>query len=254
MEKGKTTTCADLIATKVASASSLRNYWYSDSAGLFKGKFDKHKELNSDQVEYLRTRSGKLNGKKTRKTSGKTTESTPFFVRKDAQKVEGILEFAHKKDTPSKGVAENPADVVRKESAGDWIKSRRFLVFSMLVLFTAQAIHTAGFFWHNTPFEDSLYLRFALAVLCAIGMDTIALVMTAHGGSKLYLYVFAGFHFTINCLFHTQQYLIQAFIDLALFAFLVKFIGAVVLSSALSYGLFSYTELFTKAFDDEPRK
>lgn len=248
--------CAKLITSGKASASSMRNFWKEAAeAGLVTGQYDRHTQLTPEQFDWfmLRTQKRGVNGsaknglapvKARRKREAKDPdiganhgENRPYFVPKNGANIEGILDFA-----PKTGEQNS------QETAGNWIKSRWFLVLSMMVLFTAQAIHTAGFFWHNTPFEGTPFMRLTLALVCAIGLDTIALVMTAHGGGRSYLYIFAMFHFTINALFHTQQYLIQAFENLTFFEFSVKMLGAGVLSSALAYGLFSYTELFTKGF------
>jgi len=240
---GTTLTIAVLISQGKASASSFRNFWKeAEDAGLVSGVFDRNAQLTQAQFDWFEARcpnkkapkNGAKVGTKRRKSEVKLPELRPNTGQKPEQKP-----------------AEDGANAGAKgetETAGNWIKSRWFLVTAMLLLFAAQAIHTSGFFWHNTPVEEVFGLRLSLAILCGIGLDTVALVMTAHGGGKSYLYIFASFHFVINMLFHSQQYLMQAFEDLTWFEFGLKFMGAGVLSGALAYGLFSYTELFTKAF------
>lgn len=237
--------CAKLITSGKASASSMRNFWKEAAeAGLVFGQYDRHTQLTPEQFDWfiLRTQKRGINGSaKAAKSGHKAAQKPPVLPGSALRKIE-------EGGTKRPDVAHKTGEQNSQETAGNWIKSRWFLVLSMMVLFTAQAIHTAGFFWHNTPFEGTPFMRLTLALVCAIGLDTIALVMTAHGGGRSYLYIFAMFHFTINALFHTQQYLIQAFEDLTFFEFSVKMLGAGVLSSALAYGLFSYTELFTKGF------
>lgn len=230
-------TCDQLIKDGFASGSSVRNYWKAGvGSGLFPPKFDRHAPLSEDQEAFLRAQK---QGSKPRKSS-----KNPKKEARKQEKKPVVLRVQEVVQDTQKDSAQD-----QKVRAGDWIKSRWFLVLSMLVLFCAQAIHTAGFVWHNTPVESNPFLRIALAVLCAVGIDLVALVMTAHGGGKFYLYIFAGVHFTFNILFHTQQYLIDAFVDLSLLEFMVKVLGAGMLSGALAFSLFSYTELFTKGFE-----
>lgn len=230
-------TCDQLIKGGFASDSSVRNYWKAGVGdGLFPHKFDRHALLSEEQEAFIRAQ----------KSGSKPRKSKPAR-KQNARKHKQQTEVLPAQQTTQEPVANTAQD--HKVRAGDWIKSRWFLVLSMLVLFCAQAIHTAGFVWHNTPVESNPFLRIALAVLCAVGIDLVALVMTAHGGGKFYLYIFAGVHFTFNILFHTQQYLIDAFVDLSLLEFMVKVLGAGMLSGALAFSLFSYTELFTKGFE-----
>lgn len=121
--------------------------------------------------------------------------------------------------------------------AGDWIRSDRFLVVVMCLSLLAQMIHTAGFFFHNSPIPEPYDLNILLCVLFAIGVDCTALVMTAWRGGWKWIAAFAIIHFMMNLNFHWMQH------DKVLT------FGQGLLSFVIALSNFSYIELFSKRFE-----
>lgn len=134
------------------------------------------------------------------------------------------------KDTPA------PKEEAPSALSGHFLRTDKFLFVTLFAAMVGQMIHTAGFFYLNSPLEDSR-LRFGLAALFAIGVDCTALVMTIHRGGLFYLVSFALFHFAVNITFHSQVHENPT---------LGAIFGYVLLSGVLAFSNFSYTDLFSK--------
>lgn len=112
------------------------------------------------------------------------------------------------------------------------------LVIVMLVGLFGQMCHTFHLSWIETPIADN-YTRGAISVLVAIAVDCTALVMTINRGGMLYLISFALFHLAVNISLHC------ALSETGEITF-----PAMLLSAALAFSNFSYSDLFTTKEND----
>lgn len=164
--------------------------------------------------------------------TGSQRVKSPLKVARPAPKVNG--EQPGKRPAENGETAtENTAENLRKRT-GDFIVSDWFLLFVMLLALGAQATHTAGFFYHNSPVTDR-DLSLALAIIFAAATDLTSLVLTAHRGGWIYLVGFFMIHLAMNINFHYMQHGYLEF-------------GTVLLSFVLALSNFSYVELFAKRF------
>lgn len=122
----------------------------------------------------------------------------------------------------------------------NFLRSDAFLIVVMIITMLSQMIHTAGFFYLNSPLEDKRG-SIVLAALFALGADCTALVMTIRKGGLFYLWAFAIIHFLMNVALHAQ---VHAF-DFSL-AGVISVGGYALLSFVIAFSNFSYTELFAK--------
>lgn len=127
-----------------------------------------------------------------------------------------------------------PADVPESFLHTKWA-----LYSGMVVCMISQMIHTAGFFFINSPIEQH-EVQLLLCILFALGVDSTALILTIRRGGKIYLWTFAVCHFLMNVTFHVQAHEF----DLSLSA-MVGIFGYLLLSFVIAYANFSYTDLFS---------
>jgi hypothetical protein len=125
-------------------------------------------------------------------------------------------------------------------AAGNFLRTDTFLVCAMIVGMVSQMVHTAGFFFNNSPISET-ELKIVLSVIFAVGVDSTALIMTIHRGGTAYLWTFAVIHFLMNITFHTQVHAFgwdfQSFVGI---------FGYILLSFVIAFSNFSYTELFSR--------
>jgi len=111
------------------------------------------------------------------------------------------------------------------------------LFVTLCAAMIGQMAHTSWVFYRNIPEEQPLELRVILAIVCAIGVDCTALVMTVKRGGIRYLITFALIHFAVNLTAHFQD------------SEEVGWGGGLVfilLSGVLAFSNFSYTDLFSR--------
>ena len=120
---------------------------------------------------------------------------------------------------------------------GHFLRTDGFLFVTLCAAMIGQMAHTAWVFFRNISAEWPLELRIVLAIVCAIGVDCTALVMTVKRGGIGYLIGFAFIHFAINLTAHFQD------------SEEVGWGGGLVfilLSGVLAFSNFSYTDLFSR--------
>lgn len=164
-------------------------------------------------------------------------EAYPFRKKKNNRTAKQPAKKAQTVSTPTAKDQPGTTPAPSRYRAGDWIRSDRFLVVVMCLSLLAQMIHTAGFFFHNSPIQEPFDLNIILCILFAIGVDCTALVLTAWRGGWGYIAGFALIHFAMNLNFHWEQH------DKA-----ITF-GQILLSFVIAISNFSYIELFSKRFE-----
>ena len=141
---------------------------------------------------------------------------------------------------PRKIDAQEPAPEPAQTRAtfdGHFLRTDGFLFVTLCAAMIGQMIHTAGFCYLNSPIKEWPTLRIIAAVVCAIGIDWTALVLTTRRGGWWYLIGFLLVHFAINIAFHLQIHEDWTW---------GEFCGFLLLSGVLAFSNFSYTDLFSR--------
>lgn len=143
---------------------------------------------------------------------------------------------AQNEPNPAQEPTPEPAQT-RATFDGHFLRTDAFLFVTLCAAMIGQMAHTSWVFYRNIPEEQPLELRVILAIVCAIGVDCTALVMTVKRGGMGYLITFALIHFAINLTAHFQD------------SEEVGWGGGLVfilLSGVLAFSNFSYTDLFSR--------
>lgn len=212
-----TTISAKELAKKEGiGMDALRARWNTlcaERPDIFRERWDKNRPINFAQETALR--SAKSAAKK-----GRTKRENPGVTSEPAR-------------------AEVSAPIAPADVPESFLHTKWALYSGMVVCMISQMIHTAGFFFINSPIEQH-EVRLALCILFALGVDSTALILTIRRGGKIYLWTFAVCHFLMNVTFHVQAHEF----DLSLSA-MVGIFGYLLLSFVIAYANFSYTDLFS---------
>lgn len=120
------------------------------------------------------------------------------------------------------------------------LKSDGFMVFMLVMAIIAQILHTSTFFYFITP-VDNVFLRYMIAVIVGVAVDSAALVTTIRRGNRLNLVIFAVCHFAVNMSAHFRFAEESEAIDVTAWHF---YFDSVILSFLVSYAVYSYAETF----------
>ena len=143
---------------------------------------------------------------------------------------------AQNEPNPAQEPTPEPAQT-RATFDGHFLRTDGFLFVTLCAAMIGQMAHTSWVFYRNIPEEQPIELRVILAIVCAIGVDCTALVMTVKRGGIRYLITFALIHFAVNLTAHFQD------------SEEVGWGGGLVfilLSGVLAFSNFSYTDLFSR--------
>ena len=143
---------------------------------------------------------------------------------------------AQNEPNPAQEPTPEPAQT-RATFDGHFLRTDGFLFVTLCAAMIGQMAHTSWVFYRNIPEEQPLELRVILAIVCAIGVDCTALVMTVKRGGIRYLITFALIHFAVNLTAHFQDSEEVGWGSCLVF---------ILLSGVLAFSNFSYTDLFSR--------
>jgi len=245
-------------ANKIPKSTARARFYSARSKGEVVESFDSSREITARERAIINPVPSKKSAQKPTKSRAKTTPNDAQHLRAE------VSEFAHdftRKVEPetaqdlSEKVAQeprkndaqnepNPAQEPTPEPAqtratfdGHFLRTDGFLFVTLCAAMIGQMAHTSWVFYRNIPEEQPLELRVILAIVCAIGVDCTALVMTVKRGGIGYLITFALIHFAVNLTAHFQDSEEVGWGSGLVF---------ILLSGVLAFSNFSYTDLFSR--------